>query len=279
MAVDDEDVRVAIYAALAGTGRAPSVVELVHLLGSEDGAVRAAVRRLAEAHHLVIGDDDQVVMAHPFSTIPLGFSVMGRSTLWWGGCAWDSFALPHLVPDEPEVLVSTRCPSCGRALAWVVSREEAPVGGEVAHFLVPVARMWDDVIHTCSNQRLFCDEACVDAWVEGVGEAKGYVMDLATLWRFASHWYDGRLDRGYARRDPATAQTVLPRRRPRRPVLGLLSVLPRQRHPPSRGPSASARPRSPRVEWQGTGRSQPPDRPVRDHSAPSAAQVPLATCR
>ena len=34
-------------------------------------------------------------------------------------------------------------------------------------------------------------------------------MDLETLWRFASHWYDGRLDRGYQRRHPDTAQDYL----------------------------------------------------------------------
>ncbi|WP_236046507.1 hypothetical protein [Streptacidiphilus fuscans] len=30
-------------------------------------------------------------------------------------------------------------------------------------------------------------------------------MDLATLWRLARHWYAGRMDRGYQRRDPASA--------------------------------------------------------------------------
>ena len=40
---------------------------------------------------------------------------MGRETLWWGGCAWDSFAVPHLVDREPEVLVSTQCPCVCRA--------------------------------------------------------------------------------------------------------------------------------------------------------------------
>jgi hypothetical protein len=30
-------------------------------------------------------------------------------------------------------------------------------------------------------------------------------MDLPTLWRLASHWYDGRLEPGSARRDPTTA--------------------------------------------------------------------------
>ena len=33
----------------------------------------------------------------------------------------------------------------------------------------------------------------------------GYVMDLPTLWRLASRWYEGRLVRGYLRREPAQA--------------------------------------------------------------------------
>ncbi len=30
-------------------------------------------------------------------------------------------------------------------------------------------------------------------------------MGLETLWRFAAHWYDGRLEPGYRRREPAEA--------------------------------------------------------------------------
>ena len=147
-----------------------------------------------------------IVMAHPFSSVPLGFSVMGRRTLWWGGCAWDSFALPHLLPDEPDVLVATRCPGCDAALAWVVGRDAPPAGGEVAHFLIPAARIWDDVVRSCGNQRLFCGEPCVAAWLDRTGNERGYVMDLATLWRLARGWYAGRLDRGYRRREPSEAQ-------------------------------------------------------------------------
>ncbi|GAA2441477.1 hypothetical protein GCM10010191_67130 [Actinomadura vinacea] len=65
--------------------------------------------------------------------------------------------------------------------------------------------MWDDVIHTCGNQRLFRDEGCVDAWLKRTGNERGYVMDLPTLWRLAQHWYAGRLDYGYTRREPAAA--------------------------------------------------------------------------
>jgi Alkylmercury lyase len=65
--------------------------------------------------------------------------------------------------------------------------------------------MWDDVVHTCRHQRLFCSEDCVSAWLQATGSERGYVMDLGTLWRFAAHWYDGRMDRGYTRQEPAQA--------------------------------------------------------------------------
>jgi hypothetical protein len=167
------------------------------------------MEELARRRHLVLDADGTVVMAHPFSAVPLGFSVMGRRTLWWGGCCWDSFALAHLLEDEPDVLVATRCPGCGRAGAWVVDRAGPPEGDWLAHFLVPAARMWDDVVHTCGNQRLFCSASCLHDWLGEHGYQPGYVMDLDTLWRLASRWYEGRLTRGYVRREPSEAADYL----------------------------------------------------------------------
>lgn len=103
------------------------------------------------------------------------------------------------------MLVATTCPGCGRPLAWVVGRREPPSGDEVAHFSVPAARMWDDVVFTCGHHRLFCGPECVDGWLERTGDPRGDVLDLATLWRLAAHWYDGRLDAEYRRREPEEA--------------------------------------------------------------------------
>ncbi|MFB7368526.1 organomercurial lyase [Streptomyces sp. NPDC056222] len=204
---ETETVRLAVYHGFARTGRAPSVPELGALTGITPDQVRQELRTLHGSRDLVLDprDNDHVVMAHPFASVPLGFSVMGAHTLWWGGCAWDSFALPHLLRDEPDVLVATRCPACDTPHAWVVGREAPPKGDQVAHFLTPMSRAWDDVVHTCGNQRLFCSTDCVDTWLRKTGQERGYVMDLATLWRFASDWYTGRLDPGYTRREPASA--------------------------------------------------------------------------
>ena len=95
----------------------------------DEAQVTEAIAELAAQRQLVLDQSGNVVMAHPFTTLNLGFSVMGEKTLWWGGCAWDSFAIPNLVKDEPSVLVATTCPACRRPQAWTVTRS-VPVGGE-----------------------------------------------------------------------------------------------------------------------------------------------------
>jgi hypothetical protein len=42
-----------------------------------------------------------------------------------------------------------------------------------------------------------------------LGDRDEIAMDLGTLWRLAAHWYDGRLERGYVRREPSQAAAYL----------------------------------------------------------------------
>ncbi|HXL19536.1 MAG TPA: organomercurial lyase [Streptosporangiaceae bacterium] len=200
-----ERVRRAIYDTFADQGRAPTRRRIQDMAAVDEAQVTEAIAELAAQRQLVLDQSGNVVMAHPFTTLNLGFSVMGEKTLWWGGCAWDSFAIPNLVKDEPSVLVATTCPACRRPQAWTVTRSGPPEGPEVAHFLVPMNKAWNDVVYTCSNQRLFCSEHCVQAWLASTGQAQGYLMDLPTLWRLASDWYSGRLDSPYQRKDPQSA--------------------------------------------------------------------------
>jgi hypothetical protein len=200
-----ESVRLAIYRNFASTGDALDREQAATHTGLDPAQVDAAYRELADNRHIVLGADGQIVMAHPFAAINLHFSVMGEHTLWWGGCAWDSFAIPHLVPGEWRVLVATTCAACGTPHAWTVTAEAPPVGDQVAHFLVPTAQIWDDVVHTCAHQRIFCNETCVEDWLSASGNQRGSVFDLTTLWRLAQGWYAGRLDSPYRRREPAEA--------------------------------------------------------------------------
>jgi endogenous inhibitor of DNA gyrase (YacG/DUF329 family) len=207
--VDSEDLRLAVYRTFRDTGQAPELSALARDLGSSETDVSTGLQHLARSRHLALDSAGAIVMAHPFSAVPLGFSLMAETTLWWGGCAWDSFALPHLLGLDSEVLVATRCPACSTPHAWSVGTTQPPDGDQVAHFLVPAAHMWDDVVFTCSNQRIFCSRQCVDDWLDRTGHVEGYVMALPTLWALAAHWYEGRLERDYVRREPAAAQDYM----------------------------------------------------------------------
>lgn len=76
----------------------------------------------------------------------------------------------------------------------------------MVHFATPMAHAWDDVVRTCSRQQIFCDNRCLDNYlaVTDFGH-DGARFDIPTLWHLAAHWYDGRLQRGYRRREPASA--------------------------------------------------------------------------
>ena len=202
--MDLEALRLMVYRVFATTGHAPTFAQLQEQFMDSDW-IRSGMRDLAQRKLLVLGEDDQILMAHPFSAVPMGFSVMGENMLWWGGCAWDSFALPQLLEVESPMLVSTRCPNCSQPHSWNVGRLAAPTGSQVAHFLVPVSRQWENILHSCDNQRIFCSADCVSSWLEANELPRGYVMNLETLWLLASHWYDGRLDYGYERRGAAEA--------------------------------------------------------------------------
>ncbi|MHA7985200.1 organomercurial lyase [Rathayibacter sp. CAU 1779] len=203
--VDLETLRLRLYGQLVDEGRVASSTQVALELGIDDAEAAAAFRALADDRHLVLDERGDIELAHPFGTRDFGFSVKSEHTLWWGGCAWDSFAIPHLVPGASPALVATTCPACGTAHAWSVDVDRPPADDQVAHFLVPMAHVWDDVIHACENQSIFCSTDCVDAWLERTHHQMGAVFSLETLWRLASDWYTGRLTRGYRRREPVQA--------------------------------------------------------------------------
>ena len=82
--LDPEDLRLAVYRGFAADGRAPGPGALAEQLRVDQATVTDGLRDLARARHLVMDEQDRILMAHPFAAIPLGFAVMGRRTLWLG---------------------------------------------------------------------------------------------------------------------------------------------------------------------------------------------------
>ena len=82
--MDPEDLRVAVYD-LFRRGHIPRVATLGEDLSVATGEVTEGLATLAAQRNLALGTDGEITMAHPFTAVPLGFSVMGDDTLWWGG--------------------------------------------------------------------------------------------------------------------------------------------------------------------------------------------------
>jgi hypothetical protein len=108
--LDPEDLRLAVYRGFAADGRVPGIDTLAGLLRVDQATVAAGLRDLADAHHLVIDEQDRILMAHPFAAIPLGFAVMGQRTLWWGAVPGTPGAA-SLAASAPAPRADFRTPS------------------------------------------------------------------------------------------------------------------------------------------------------------------------
>ncbi|MGB2875201.1 MAG: organomercurial lyase [Gaiellaceae bacterium] len=134
----DLQLRNEVYRRFAELGRAPTAAEL--------GADEAALRRLHDAHALVLGPDGEILMANPFSAVPTPHRVEAAGRSWYANCAWDAFGIPAALGTDAHI--STSCPDCGEAIE-IDARDKRPQpSDDVFHVLRPARHWWDDIVFT-----------------------------------------------------------------------------------------------------------------------------------
>jgi hypothetical protein len=138
-------VRAAVIHTLRDEARAPTAGEIAASLGASSADVSAALHALAAAHRLVLEPGTDVVrMAHPFSAVPTDFVVTMGSRHWYANCVWDGLAILALFGDG---VVDTQSPATRAPIRLQVSAGQVR-GDALAHFLVPMRRLWDDIVFT-----------------------------------------------------------------------------------------------------------------------------------
>jgi Alkylmercury lyase len=143
-AADDSAVRLEVYRAFVELGRAPVAAEIAEALGADQVSVEQALRRLADAHVLVLAPGTPYVwMANPFSAIPTPFAVDAGGRTLYGNCIWDGLGVVAVMGGTG--IVRTWCPDCGERLAVAVESNRLAHGDGVVHFAVPAASWWDDI--------------------------------------------------------------------------------------------------------------------------------------
>jgi Alkylmercury lyase len=126
----------------------PSPADAAAALSLDEGGVRRALRRLHDAHALVLRPGtDEIRMLNPFSAVPTPHRVAAAGRSWFANCAWDALGIPAALHVDAEV--ESVCSDCGEPLALAV-RDGALTGGRdlVVHFVVPARRWWDDIAFT-----------------------------------------------------------------------------------------------------------------------------------
>ena len=144
----DRAVRWRIYAGLRDTSAVPASPAIAEALGIGIGDVELSLRRLHEAHALVLYEGTtEVRMALPFAARATPFSVHVGDRRWWANCAWDAYAIPAALGVD-DAIIDTDCPDCGEVIRLEVRAGQARAADAIVHFLVPASRWWDDIVFT-----------------------------------------------------------------------------------------------------------------------------------
>jgi hypothetical protein len=111
----DVEVRCLVYDRVIKDGKIPLRAALGEALGRTPADVDESLRRLAEAHQLVLQRDGEILMANPFSAVATPFPVSINGHSWYGNCIWDAMGIVAMLQSKGSI--QTSCGCCGTAMA------------------------------------------------------------------------------------------------------------------------------------------------------------------
>lgn len=144
----DTRVKLSVYEAIVETTRAPTSDDVARALGSPVAEVEAAFRRLLEKRLLVLepGSPSRIRMALPFSGVETQHTAAVGGKTYFANCAWDAFGIAAALHSDAEI--GSSCPDCGEPIGLRIESGGPAPAEIVAHFAIPTARWWDDIVHT-----------------------------------------------------------------------------------------------------------------------------------
>ena len=144
----DTTVKLNIYETLARTTYAPTTNEVAQALNAPIEDVQAALDRLHQKRLLVPEPDDRsrIRMAPPFSGIETPFRVMIDRKTYYANCVWDSFGIPAAL--HQDAIIDAQDGFDGKAIQLQIKNGQPVPQACLAHFAVPAAQWWKDIVYT-----------------------------------------------------------------------------------------------------------------------------------
>jgi hypothetical protein len=144
----DTQVKLAIYRITAETGDVPNAAAIARKIDIDEAEVIAAFARL-HAKRLLLpepGDPKRIRMAPPFSGVPTKFPVEANGKKYYAPCVWDAYGIPAALHCDAISRASDG--HTGEPLTLEVKNGAPVLKSYVAHFAVPAAHWWDDLVFT-----------------------------------------------------------------------------------------------------------------------------------
>jgi hypothetical protein len=141
----DIEVRGRIYDEPMNGRTIPRKAEIADALRLPVRQIQESLQRLADAHMIVLQPETgEVLMANPFSAVPTPFAVRSENDAWYANCIWDSMGIAAMV--HTSVSLESSCGCCGEQIRLRIPDECRSDDERVAHFAIPAAHWWDDIV-------------------------------------------------------------------------------------------------------------------------------------
>jgi len=141
-------VKMTIYQTIAETTQAPDVGQVAEAMALPAPDVQGAFESLAGQRLLVLepGDKTRIRMAPPFSGITTPMRVRAAGKSYYANCSWDALGVAAALHQDADI--DAHCAHSGEPIPIRVRDGQVEMVDCVAHFAVPAALWWQDIVYT-----------------------------------------------------------------------------------------------------------------------------------
>ena len=144
----ETEVKLTIYKMIAQNAVIPDTVAVAAKLSVPEEKIREVFQELASKRLLVFepGEATKIRMAPPFSGITTSFRVEVGDKSYYANCVWDAFGIAAALQQDGIIFSSDGFTN--EPLVLEVKDNQPINSSYLAHFAIPAAHWWDDIIHT-----------------------------------------------------------------------------------------------------------------------------------
>lgn len=206
----DEALRGFLTRLVSELGHAPRLPTLAREAGQSDDEVAERLRRLADAHALLLHPGTVRPWAvHPFALAPGSCWVKTAAKGYWANCLYCAFGIAAAL--RCDAIVTTRLGGEEETVTYRIANDGVTPADHLFHLSTPPRTWWDNVVFACSTFQPFRSEPDIDRWCTEHDLPRGAVMRTEKLWSFAKDWYGGYLDSPWRKRTTAEVEALFAR--------------------------------------------------------------------